>query len=395
MLTRRRFLTHAPLIALAPAVPTFVWRSAQAAAASRGSDRILVVLQLDGGNDGINTVVPYGDDLYATLRRELRLPAATLHRINDDVGLHPALGPARDLLDAGRFGIVQGVGYPNPNRSHFQSMAIWQSGRLPEQEHGAGWIGRAFDQRSVRGTDSIFVGTDRLPLALRGRRSIACSINPDDDLTLDAPIRPQSVVDPADNGDDVSAFVRRIVLDAYNSAEELLRAARDTNAAADYPGGALAQQLRRIAQLIRLDMPARVYYAIQSGYDTHEDQLPQHAGLLSEFSSAVKAFMDDIAATGMAERVLLMAFSEFGRRAQENGSKGTDHGAAGPVFLAGARVAPGLIGSTPRLDDLVDGDLKVSIDFRQVYATLLDDWLGLPSREALSGDFDKVPLLKL
>ena len=170
MLTRRRFLSKAPLIALAPAVPTFVWRSAQAAAASRASDRILVVLQLDGGNDGINTVVPYGDDRYATLRRELRLPDAALHRINDEVGLHPAMRPARELLDEGHFGIVQGVGYPNPNRSHFQSMAIWQSGRLPEQDHDAGWIGRAFDERPVRGTDSIFVGTDRLPLALRGRR---------------------------------------------------------------------------------------------------------------------------------------------------------------------------------------------------------------------------------
>ena len=169
----------------------------------------------------------------------------------------------------------------------------------------------------------------------------------------------------------------------------------ETNAAVSYPGGALAQQLRLIAQMIRLEMPARVYYAIQSGYDTHEDQLPKHAQLLSEFSGALKAFMDDVAASGMGDRVLLMGFSEFGRRVRENGSNGTDHGTAGPVFLAGARVAPGLIGTSPPLNDLADGDLKVTTDFRQVYATLLDDWLGLSAPAALSGDYEKLPLLNL
>lgn len=395
MLTRRSFLSHAPLIALAPTVPTFLWRSAQAAAATHGSDRILVVLQLDGGNDGINTVVPYGDELYPEFRRKLRLPDETLHRINDRMALHPAMRPAMDLLDGGRLGIVQGVGYPNPNRSHFLSMAIWQSGRLKEDEHHEGWVGRAFDAGPVHGTDSVSVGTERLPLALRGRRSIACSVNPNENLTLDSPIRPQAVAETADDAGDVTSFVRRTVLDAYDSAEELSRATRDANAAVNYPGGALAQQLRLIAQMIRLEMPARVYYVIQSGYDTHQDQAPAHTRLLSEFSGAVKAFLDDVAASGMGDRVLLMSFSEFGRRARENGSNGTDHGTAGPVFLAGSRVAPGLIGTTPALDDLVDGDLKVTTDFRQVYATLLDDWLGLSARDALSGDFEKLPLLNL
>ena len=301
---------------------------------------------MDGGNDGINTVVPYADDLYPEFRQELRLPRESLHRINDEVALHPAMTPARELMDDGRLGIVQGVGYPNPSRSHFLSMATWQSGRLREEEHDAGWIGRAFDARQVRGTDSVFVGTDRLPLALRGRRSIASSVNPNDELTLNSPVRPQSVVNRTDDaGGDVSSFVRRTVLQAYNSAEELSRVAGETNAAASYPGGALAQQLRLIAQMIRLEMPARVYYAIQSGYDTHEDQLPKHAQLLSEFSGALKAFMDDLAASGVGDRVLLMGFSEFGPPCprewfQRNGPR---HG------------GPGLPGRLPRRTG-TDGD---------------------------------------
>jgi uncharacterized protein (DUF1501 family) len=394
MLTRRSFLSRAPLIALAPAVPIFLWRSAQAAAETRGSERILVVLQLDGGNDGINTVVPFADPLYSEFRNDLRLPITLLHKIDDQFAFHPAMAPASELLEDGRLGIVQGVGYPNPNRSHFLSMAIWQSGRLREEEHDSGWVGRAFDASPVRGTDSIFVGTERLPLALRGRRSVASSVNPNEDLTVHSPIRLQSVADSQDQGGDFRSFVRRTVVDAYNSADELSRAARDLDSAVTYPGGPLSQQLRLIAQMIRLEMPARVYYAVQSGYDTHQDQLDTHTRLLSAFSGSVKAFLDDVAAAGMADRVLLLAFSEFGRRVRENGS-GTDHGTAGPVFLAGSRVSPGLIGKSPRLDDLADDDLKVTTDFRQVYATLLDDWLELSSRESLSGDFVKLPILRL
>jgi uncharacterized protein (DUF1501 family) len=404
--SRRDFLQRASLLALAPTLPGFLAQTARAAKPVQDG-RVLVVIQLDGGNDGINTIVPYADEGYAKYRNVLRLPKERLLKINDSVGLHPAMGEATKLLESGRLALVQGVGYPNPSRSHFKSMAIWHSadvnlsrgGEVPDAETNAtyGWLGRAFDgaaRAASGGPTSLFIGLQPPPAALRGRRSVAAALAGLEDFTVDLDGQPaQTVADPGP-GDDVAAFVGRSTLDAYAAASRMRLVLREDNSGVKYPSTGLANRLRLIARLLKMGYAARVFYTLQGGYDTHNGQFNTHFNLLAEFAGALRAFLDDLANAKLADRVMVLAFSEFGRRVAENGSAGTDHGTAGPVFLAGSKVRTGLVGNTPSLTDLQDGDLKPSLDFRQVYATVLEDWLGLPSEPVLGHDFPKLSLFR-
>jgi uncharacterized protein (DUF1501 family) len=398
MLTRRDFLLRSSLVALAPTVPGFLLRTARAAVPRRDA-RVLVVLQLDGGNDGINTAVPFADPGYAKHRKLLRLPTSSLVKVSDQVGLHPSLGGARKLLEAGRLAVVQGVGYPNPNRSHFESMAVWHTARFdPEERNGLGWLGRALDGKErpeARNPDCVFVGGAQLPTALRGRRCVASALTRPEDFVIAPEVKARPGPDMAPK-EDLAAFVRRATLDAYTTADHMAEVIRSREDGAGYPATALAGELRLVARLIKADLGTRVYYARQSGYDTHSTQLGTHAALLGELAGAVQAFLDDLAAAKLADRVVLLTFSEFGRTVRENGSAGTDHGTAGPVLLAGPAVKGGLVGCTPNLVELDPrhGDLKMGLDFRRVYATVLEDWLGLPARDAVGGTFERLPLFR-
>jgi uncharacterized protein (DUF1501 family) len=444
MVSRRDFLRSSSLVALAPTVPGFLANTARAAPAQKDA-RVLVVIQLDGGNDGINTVVPYEDEGYAKHRQALRLNSDDLIKVNDNVGLHPSMRDAGKLLEAGQLGIVPGVSYPNPNRSHFQSMAIWHSARLDPEEHGGlGWLGRALDELEKpadgrpstlpspgvatpglktisspphdarRALSSLLVGAGPPPVALRGRRSVASALERLDDFTLDTSDDPRLALssarrgspDPAETADrrpplsrtthdDLTAFVERSMLDAYATADRLADVTRVKDNSR-YPDTALGGHLQLIARLLKAGFGTRVYYTVQGGYDTHAAQLQTHSRLLFELSSAVKAFLDDLTAAKLAERVAILAFSEFGRTVSENASAGTDHGTSGPVLLAGPRVRAGLIGAMPSLLDLdpTHGDLRVAVDFRRVYATVLADWLGLPTTAALGGAFEPLPLFR-
>jgi uncharacterized protein (DUF1501 family) len=390
MFTRRDFLRTSSLLALAPAVPGFLARTARAAKPERDG-RVLVVIQLDGGNDGINTVVPFADGGYAKHRKALRLPKERLVKVNDAVGLHPSLGDFGKLLEAGKLAVVQGVGYPNPSRSHFRSMAIWHTARLDaEEQAGLGWLGRGLDQ--APGASSLLVGAGPPPVALRGRRAVASAVERIEDFTLAAGADPRKALTREEPADDLAAFVRRSMLDAYGTADRLKEVAGGDGAR--YPQTGLANRLRLVARLLKTGVGARVYYTTQGSYDTHSAQLFTHANLLFDLASSVRAFLDDLTAARLADRVAILAFSEFGRRVQENGSAGTDHGTAGPVFLAGPGVKGGLVGKTPSMADLEAGDLKMGLDFRRVYATVLEDWLGLPAQAALSGAFERLPLFR-
>ena len=378
MTDRREFLRKSSLIALAPTLPGFLQQTARAAPES--ADRILVVVQLDGGNDGINTLVPVSDEGYEQHRQTLRLPKDRLLKTDGKVGLHPAMRPMADLLEDGRLAIVQGVGYPNPNRSHDVSMATWHTGRLSEDDHQSwGWIGRALDETPRNGgqtASSVFVGERAIPRAVIGRRSVVLSFESLNDLTL-LNDRARDMPPAADKSDEsLTAFIERVSVDARVMTEKLKDAARQP-ASDNYPSGRLAQHLSLIARLIRTDFPTSVYYAIQPGYDTHSVQLPLQARLLRELSRSLFAFLEDLKESGLDDRVLVLCFSEFGRRVEENDSAGTDHGTAGPVFLAGKPVKAGLHGDAPSLTDLEDGDLKFGIDFRDVYASLLSRWLQI------------------
>lgn len=395
--SRRQFLRQSLLIGMAPAIPAFL-RSTALASANNSGERILVVVQLDGGNDGINSVVPFANEGYAQHRKELRLGSDRLVKINDQAALHPSLRPLADLLDDGRLAIVEAVGYPNPNRSHDVSMAIWQTARMDRHDHKSfGWIGRAMDLRSGStggAADAVLLGSENPPVALRGRRSASVSLAHLDDLKLRGRLLPQ----PSRKGedDDLLAFARRAFLDARATADLIddVEQTAQRERSKHYADSQLAGRLSSIARLIKSGFSTRVYYAIQAGYDTHAAQLPTHARLLNELAGALHAFQNDLQSAGLADRVLTLCFSEFGRRVRENASLGTDHGTAGPVFVMGSQVNPGLIGQPADLTDLDGGDLKMQFDFRQVYASLLRDWLSVPVEPVLGGSFPAVDLVR-
>jgi uncharacterized protein (DUF1501 family) len=289
-------------------------------------------------------------------------------------------------------------------------MAYWHTARLdvkddnpdadvfvPELIAGPGWLGLALDGAPApadRSPASVSVGLRPQPVALRGRRAVSTALARLDDLALAGDPTPAKAIPGAGSGDDVKAFVRRCVLDAYTAADRLKETARAEDRGARYPATGLGGDLRLVARLMKAGFGTRVYYVEQATYDTHTVQLPAHERLLAELGGAIRAFLDDIRGAGLAERVAVLCFSEFGRRAAENGSHGTDHGTAGPVFLAGGRVKAGLVGTTPSLTDLEGGDLKMGIDFRRVYATILQDWLGLSAKAILGGDFERLSLFR-
>ena len=387
MLTRRSFLRSSPLVALSSTVPLFVTRSLHAASPDTNA-RVLVVVELDGGNDALNTVVPYADEAYARLRPKLKLNPKDVIKLSDALGLNSTLRPLRKLLEAGQLAVVPGVGYPNPNRSHFESMAIWRTARFdPEEFKGYGWLGRALDASA--GT-MYSVGQD-VPISLRGRRSSAVSFKRINEVLLSDATAARAGVGP-ETTDDLLGFVRRQAVAGHTAADRL--ATLNSTSGPTYPSTELAERLKQIAYLLKADVGARVFYTQQSGYDTHSQQKYPHAELLNNFADAVAAFFADMTESKLADRVALIAFSEFGRTIRENGSGGTDHGTAGAVLVVGPGAKGGVIGSMPSLTDLDKGEPKMTTDFRSVYTAALTTWLGLPSAEALGGRFEPAPLFR-
>jgi uncharacterized protein (DUF1501 family) len=415
--TRREMLRlglgSSALLACGPTVPLFLTRSASALADDRPSakGRILVVVQLDGGNDGLNTVVPYRDDEYRKRRPKLAIPAGEVKKVDDRIGLHPSLEPLAKLLEEQRLAIVQGVGYPNPNRSHFDSMAIWHTARTAVDKAAPGWLARAIDRRPGPDGDAPGLHIHEsfpLPGALAGGRQVVPSMARLEQFRrrlgmpsgneAAAQIEALDRLARQDRGESGSLlqFVERCSLITYASSARLERVQQDgSGARVEYPDFyGLARRLRLIAQLVKAGLSTPIYYTHLDGFDTHSGQLPQHANLLRELGASLKAFLDDLEKSGESERVLVLVFSEFGRRLGENGSGGTDHGTAAPVFLLGKPVKPGLHGAYPDLTRLEDGDPIHAVDFRRVYATLLDRWLEVPHRDVLGASFEPMGVLR-
>lgn len=398
MLTRRQMLERSLLMSLAPAVPTFLTRTA-AAAEHEKDRRVLVVVQLDGGNDGLNTVIPYRDENYARLRPTLKIGAERRIKLNDELALHPSMKPAAELFEDGRLSIVQGVGYPNPNRSHFESMAIWHSARLEAREHGQyGWLGRALDTVATadNGPQSVYSSAGPVPVALWGRRSASAVVKSKQELALASPVGLLQAATYTDTSDsELARYIASSSREAFATCERLSPMLADQrDEPTDSDANRLAGNFSVVSALIKAGVSSRVFYVSQGGYDTHAGQVYTHSRLLREFSSAIKSFLDDLAASGLADRVLVLAFSEFGRRAAENASEGTDHGAAAPVFLAGSKLATRTYGPVPNLSNLKDGDVETTIDFRQVYATVLRQWLEIEPLAVLAAPVEELPLFR-
>jgi uncharacterized protein (DUF1501 family) len=414
--TRRTFLRNGlSLLAVAPTVPTFLDRTMSALAlaadgsrtqAPSGKDgKILIVLQLSGGNDGLNTIIPYADDAYHRVRPQLRHAPDTVLKIDDYLGLHPNLAPLKKLYDQGLMSIVQGVGYPNPNRSHFRSMDIWHTAQSDKDIVTTGWLGRYFDNTCKGDDPHVGVSlSERLPLAMQGERIQPLSFEKPEtyrymgrDLqryielnkatktaATDISITPQSQLD----------FLRRTAMDAQLSSDEILRMTRAHAPAATYPFGEFGAGLRTIAAMINGGLPTRVYYVSLGSFDTHAQERNTHDRLMQQLAEGLAAFWADLSAQKNDDRVLMMTFSEFGRRVEQNASGGTDHGAAAPMLLFSKSIHPGLIGKHPSLKDLDQGDLKYAIDFRSVYAGVLEKWLQTPAVPILGPGFDPLAIVK-
>ncbi len=396
--SRRAFIQRGSVFAsLAGTVPVFLQDTAKGASLPAGAltssiagvpqDRIFVVVQLGGGNDGLNTIVPHGMDAYHRARPSLAIgrPGTTNGALASGVsgaeglGFNPEFEGFKSLMDEGVAAVIQGVGYPNPNRSHFSSMDIWHSATPNGRNNG--WLGRYFDNTCNGSPDpqaSVALGRTA-PLALQGRLSRPVSFEKPElyrwtgeDIDPDMKRAYRSVTGDPDAATDTLSFLRRTAMDAQISSSQVRDAARMAPLA-NFPGGNLSDQLRMVAAMIRSNLPTRVYYVTLGGFDTHANQTGQHGRLLRQVGDSLKAFNDDLKAQGNDGRVLTMVFSEFGRRVAQNGSGGTDHGTAAPLYLIGPMVKPGFWGRHPDLTNLDDGDLRYTTDFRQVYATVLDD----------------------
>ena len=394
MLNRRQLLRDAALLSLAPTIPAFIQ---PAIANERSNDKILVVIQLSGGNDGLNTIVPWKNEAYSANRKVLRLKEESLIRIDDETAFHPSMRRMADLLQDGRLAIVQGVGYPNPNRSHEVSMAVWHTAKTDVEEHGGnGWLGQAMDSIDLesRAPKGVSVSDDAIPTAVRSRRSLVASIDSLQDFQVGT--LPTQRLLPAITGSPLIEFMQRTTLDAYSTASQINSIANqsESNVASELSklGSPLARRLKIVADLIQADFGPRIYYTQQSGYDTHSVQLNTHNQLLGGLSNGLKAFLDDMDAAGNADRVVVLCFSEFGRQVAENASAGTDHGTAGPVFLAGKPVKSGLHGLPVDLAQLDQNAPRHTVDFRSVYAEVLQDWLQVKPDANLNPFQDKLAL---
>jgi len=432
MKTRRDFLRSTVLGASASwTVPMFIERTfGQLHEGARDlavqpitgkDDTILVVLQLAGGNDGLNTLVPFSDDAYHKARPRLAKKGKEIIKLSDHLGLNSAMPFLGSLFQEGNLGVVQGVGYPNPNRSHFVSTSIWETAD-PNNRSATGWLGRYFDNACPGADPTVGISFNKTqPESFGALKNPGVCLNSpelyrwihsggnkdqaedffadlnrpspgaDDPMDDDAPTDGGSIAMPAGgkvggiSGEGNLDFLKRVALDAQVSSKTILELAAKHKTTVSYEGTPLARNLNLVARMIAGGMPTRVYYVSHGGFDTHNQQLNSHDRLLGQLDSSLKSFFADLKQQGNDKRVVLMTFSEFGRRVSENASAGTDHGKASCLFLAGHGIKGGIHGKQPSLTDLSEGDIKHNVDFRSVYGNVLNDWLKAPSIQPILG----------
>ncbi len=417
MMTRREFLAKGlTIVSAGVTAPMFLTRTAlalnnpwdqqlAAQASGRPDWPVLVVVQLGGGNDGLNTIVPWVHDEYYRARPRLAVPQGAVLRLNDEVGLNPVLKPLKALFDDGRVSIVQGVGYPNPNRSHFRSMEIWQTADPTGNGPRTGWLGRLFDSECPDcGQTAGITLSPEMPLAMQGTGGRV--------VAFDTPERfgfhplagggaaeqeaLRQLLQPVPGDEPMVDFLTHTEMNAVVAASDIRRIAGKLSGdtGTGYPRDPFSQKLRIVAGLIAADAPTRVYYVSLGGFDTHAAQEGRQDRLLATLGAGLAAFVADLKQKRLDDRVLTMTFSEFGRRVAENASAGTDHGTAAPMLLIGGPAAAGVHGTQPSLTDLDMGDLKFGIDFRSVYATVLERWMGVKSEPILGGQFPILDVIK-
>ncbi|HCP23743.1 MAG: DUF1501 domain-containing protein [SAR202 cluster bacterium] len=374
---------------------------------STKKDPVLAVLQLSGGNDALNTLVPYGDPKYFDHRPTVRVSEDQVLKINDYVGLNPAMAPIKELYDQGKVAIIQGVGYPNPNRSHFRSMDIWHTCE-PDKVGNEGWLGRATRDIDPTGENVLTAvnfgrGLPRslaapgVPVASVGNLETYGVLTGIEDQQRDEALDIFSrMYSPAMGRGQVMDYLSHTGMDALKGADILSTAPEKYSSTVEYDGNSVAQYMRNIAQTHIAGFGTRFLYttAPYNSFDTHAGQMVGHSGLWREVSAAVRDFQDDLNENDAADNMTLLVFTEFGRRVQDNGS-GTDHGSGGVAFVIGENVKGGLYGEYPSLadDKLLEGDLHFNNDFRGLYASLLEKWIGIDSKPVVGGTFEQMDFI--
>ena len=374
---RRSFIKHSSTFVSASLwAPAFVKTEL-----SQGPGKILVVIQLSGGNDGLNTIIPYADDEYYRARPSLGIAADQVLKLDDRLGLNPALEPLRSLYDEGSVSIINAVGYPNPNRSHFRSMDIWQTASDAHTYLSTGWLGRYLDSECEGCTipyHAIEMG-DNLSLALRGETRDGFAMRDAERLvrsTQNPFLQKMGQRYQPDGSHDHLDYLYKTMVEVQESASYLSEKARSSRSREKYPTHGFGRGLKQIADLILAGSNTRVYYLSLPGFDTHVNQVSRHSRLLKIYAQGMQAFTKDMRANRLFDDVAVITFSEFGRRVAENGSRGTDHGAANNVLLLGGALRkPGIFNGPPDLDNLDEGDVRFQIDFRSIYANVLQNWL--------------------
>lgn len=412
-MTRRHFLRTGVIGgALASTIPSFLNQTLcrlEAAEVSsplqrrHGKDTpILILLQLAGGNDGLNTVIPLENDFYRNARPQLGSVEKNAIKLNDDLGFHESLTGFQSLYDEGLLSVLNGVGYPNPNRSHFRSTEIWHTADSEGRKGGDGWVGRYFDNQcqgmpaetgiSLTGTPpQAFQGPSPLGITFRNPKQFR--FDEDSEFMSGASVGMATGRSRQQESSPLH-FLERTDLDARVSSTHLHQTLKNTPAVRGFPRSKISNDLALIARMIGGGMSTRIYYISQGGFDTHANQMYSHARLLKELGDAQKAFWAEMKRQGNTERVQMLVFSEFGRRVAQNGSNGTDHGAAAPAFVLGGKQKGGIIGDLPSLDpkDLNRGDIKHHTDFRKVYATLIDEHMNANARSLLGKSWGRIKL---
>ena len=396
LLKRRSFLQVGSMATATLMLPKFLKALAKPNVVPAGN-KVLVVLQLSGGNDGLNTVIPVTNDIYYQQRRTIAISKNEALHLSTDVGLHPSLTAFKNLFDEGQLAIVNNVGYPNPDRSHFRSMDIWQSASASNEYVHTGWLGRYLDAQCA-GCDmptQALELDDTLSLALKGVQSKALAFKDPSRLYSTSRQRFYKEISTAHAPTEVAVdYLYKTMSETINSAEYIYTQSKVHPSTQAYPNTQLGKDLKTISSLILSDINTKVYYVSLGSFDTHAGQAQQQKRLFDQLNEAIKAFTSDMKANGRFNDVLLTSFSEFGRRVAQNASNGTDHGTANNMFFVGGGLKQkGILNEMPNLTNLADGDLKHTVDFRNVYATILNKWLGVADKKILGNNFKQMDFI--
>jgi uncharacterized protein (DUF1501 family) len=388
---RKEFLQTGSLATASVMMPKFLKAFEKTASVPPGN-KVMVVLQFSGGNDGLNTVIPIRNDIYYKSRPRLGISKDKALRLTDEAGINPALPFLKDLFDEGSLGIMNNVGYPNPDRSHFRSMDIWQTASDSNQYVTTGWLGRYLDAQCSgcdRPTQALEFD-DVLSLALKGEKLKGLALKDPKRLFNSTNERYFKEINATHEHEEAAVdYLYKTLSETLSSADYIYQQSRRHPSSPLYPATELGKNLKMISSLIMSDINTKVYYVSLGSFDTHVNQENQQKRLFTELNDAISAFVKDIKSNNRFRDVAIMTFSEFGRRVAQNASGGTDHGTANNMFFIGGGLKKkGLLNSMPDLNDLNEGDLKHTVDFKSVYATLLHNWLGADDKEILGKKYE-------